>query len=175
VAKGKHSLKFGVNFHKDDVTDYSPGIGTIGRRLESLTDFFNGVSDNYSQNFSVRPTQPIAIYGLGFYAQDEWAIRSNLKLTLALRADHNSNPTCLTNCFARFSDSFQSISHDVNQPYNQAIVSGQHQVLPNYTAVEWLPRFGFTWTPFGSGRNTVIRGGFDCLRTCFQRRLPIRC
>jgi hypothetical protein len=36
-----------------------------------------------------------------------------------------------------------NVSHDVNQPYNQAIISGQNQVLPNYTAVEWLPRFGF--------------------------------
>jgi hypothetical protein len=166
--KGKHSLKFGVNFHKDDVTDYSPGIGTIGETFgESLTDFFNGISDNYTQNFSVRPTQPIAIYGLGFYAQDEWAIRPNLKLTLALRADHNSNPTCLTNCFARFSDSFGSISHDVNQPYNQAIQTGLGQALANYTNVSWQPRVGFAWSPFGSGRNTVIRGGFGLFTDMF--------
>jgi len=134
---------------------------------ETLTDFAAGISDNYSQNFSVRPTQPIGIYGLGFYAQDEWAIRSNLKLTLALRADHNSNPTCLTNCFARFTNSFDSISHDVNQPYNQAIQTGLGQALENYTNISWQPRFGFAWSPFGSSRNTVIRGGFGLFTDMF--------
>jgi hypothetical protein len=166
--KGKHSLKFGVNFHKDDVIDFSPGIGTIGETFgESLTDFFQGNGNNYAQNFSVRATQPIAIYGLGFYAQDEWAIRPNLKLTLALRADHNSNPTCLTNCFARFTNSFESISHDPNQPYNRAIQTGLGQALDKYTNISWQPRVGFAWSPFGSGRNTVIRGGFGLFTDMF--------
>jgi hypothetical protein len=166
--KGNHSLKFGINFHKDDVTDYSPGIGTIGETFgETLTDFSNGISDTYTQNFSVRPTQPIGIYGLGLYAQDEWAIRPNFKLTLALRADHNSNPVCQTNCFARFSDSFESISHDITQPYNAAIQTGLHQALDQYTNISWQPRVGFAWSPFGSGRNTVIRGGFGLFTDMF--------
>jgi hypothetical protein len=166
--KGKHNLKFGVNFHRDNVTDYSPGIGTIGETFgESLTDFFQGNGNNYAQNFSVRATQPIAIYGLGFYAQDEWAIRPNLKLTLALRADHNSNPTCLTNCFARFTNSFESISHDPNQPYNRAIQTGLGQALDKYTNISWQPRVGFAWSPFGSSRNTVVRGGFGLFTDMF--------
>src|ERR1700751_4168271 len=61
---------------------------------------------------------------------------------------------------------FLNISHDVNQPYNQAIVSGQNQVLPNYTTVEWLPRFGFTWTPFGL-KGAVVRGGFGLFADSF--------
>ena len=134
--KGNHSLKFGVNFRRDDITDYSPGIGTIGDSFgESLTSFFNGLGDNYAQNFTVRPTQPVAVYGLGFYAQDEWSIRPNFKLTLALRGDHNSNPVCQTNCFARLDNSFLDASHDINQPYNQVIHTGLNQALNNYTIV----------------------------------------
>jgi len=166
--KGSHSLKFGINFRRNDVTDYSPGIGTIGYSFgESLTSFFNGISDNYTQNFTVRPTQPIALYALGFYAQDEWAVRPNLRITLALRGDHNSNPICLTNCFARFTNSFGAISHDVNQPYNQAIQTGLGQALADYTNVSWQPRFGFAWSPFGAARNTVIRGGFGLFTDAF--------
>lgn len=167
--KGSHALKLGVNFRRNDVTDYSPGIGTIGYSFgDSLQSFFNGNGDNYSQNFVVRPTQPIALYGLGLYAQDEWAIKPNFKLTLALRGDHNSDPTCQTNCFARLSDSFLAASHDVNQPYNAAIQTGLHQALANYTNISWQPRIGFARSPFGQGRNTVIRGWLRAL----HRRLP---
>jgi len=166
--KGNHALKFGVNFRRNDVTDYSPGIGTIGYSFgDSLQSFFNGNGDNYSQNFVVRPTQPIALYGLGFYVQDEMALKPNFKLTLSLRGDHNSNPTCQTNCFARFDNSFLSASHDPNQPYNTAIQTGLNQALANYTNISWQPRIGFAWSPFGSGRNTVIRGGFGLFTDAF--------
>jgi len=103
IQKGKHSIKVGANFRRNDLTDYSPGIGSIGYSLgDSLTSFFNGLGDNYQQNFAVRLTQPVAVYDLGLYAQDQWAVRPSFKLTLSLRAEHNSNPVCQTNCFARF-------------------------------------------------------------------------
>jgi len=93
-------------------------------------------------------------------------VNSNVKLTFSLRGEHFSNPVCQTNCFARLSGDFLNISHDLNQPYNQAIVSGRNQVLPNYTAVEWLPRFGLTWTPFGI-TGSVLRGGFGLFADSF--------
>jgi len=166
--KGSHSLKFGINFRRNDITDYSPGIGSIGFSFgDSLQSFFNGNGDNYLQNFAVRPTQPVSVYALGFYAQDEWAVRPNLKLTLSLRGDHNSNPTCQTNCFARLDNSFLAIDHSVDTPYNQTIQTGLNQALANYTKVSWQPRFGFAWSPFGSSRNTVIRGGFGLFTDAF--------
>jgi hypothetical protein len=166
--KGSHSLKFGVSFRRNDITDYSPGIGSVGYSFgESLDSFFNGLGDNYAQNFAVRPTQPVALYALGFYAQDEWAIRPNFKLTLSLRGDHNSNPVCQTNCFARFDNSFLAMDHSADVPYNQAIRTGLNQALANYTNVSWQPRIGFAWSPFGSARNTVIRGGLGLFTDAF--------
>jgi hypothetical protein len=166
--KGSHSVKFGINFRRNDITDFSPGIGSIGFSFgDSLQSFFNGNGDNFLQNFAVRPTQPVAVYALGFYAQDEWAVRPNLKLTLSLRGDHNSNPVCQTNCFARLDNSFLAIDHSVDTPYNQTIRTGLNQALANYTKVSWQPRFGFAWSPFGSSRNTVIRGGFGLFTDAF--------
>jgi len=157
---GNHSLKFGVNFRRYDVTNYDPGAGSIGSSGGlDLTSFFNGTGVNYTQSFPSRLTQPIALYGLGLYAQDEWAVRPNLRLTLSLRADHNSNPVCQTNCFARFNNSFLDISHDPNLPYNQSIQTGQHQALTNFDNINWQPRVGFAWTPLGANKNTVLRGG----------------
>lgn len=166
--RGNHSLKFGVNFRRNDITDYSPGLGSVGYSFgESLDSFFAGNGDNFAQTFPARLTQPVALYALGFYAQDEWAIRPNFRLTLSLRGDHNSNPVCQTNCFARFSDSFLAIDHSANVPYNQTIRTGLNQALANYTNISWQPRVGFAWSPFGAGTNTVIRGGFGLFTDAF--------
>jgi hypothetical protein len=167
-VKGNHALKIGINFHRNDVTDFSPGLGTIGfSQGEDLSSFFNGLGVSYAQNFSGRPTQPVAVYGLGFYGQDEWSIRPHFKLTLSLRGDHNSNPVCQTNCFARFSTDFLDTPHNSNTPYDQVIRTGLHQALGKYTSVSWQPRVGFAWSPFGSSTGTVIRGGFGLFTDMF--------
>ena len=159
--KGNHNLKFGVNFRRNDITDYTPGgfAATIPEAIfNSEASFFGGTADVFEQAFATRPTQPLALYSLGFYAQDEWAVLPKLKVTLSLRAEHNSNPICVTDCFANLTGPFLGISHDPTQPYNQIIRTGLHQALPDYQAVSWEPRIGFAWQPFGVGK-TVIRGG----------------
>jgi hypothetical protein len=168
-VKGPHTLKFGVNFRRNDITDFTPGgfLGTIPIAIfGSQQNFFNGTADVFAQAFPSRNTEPLALYALGFYAQDQWAVRSNFKVTLALRLEHNSNPICQTNCFARLGGSFLDVSHDVNQPYNQAIRSGLHQALPNYQGVSWQPRLGFAWQPMHDGK-TVLRGGIGIFADIF--------
>jgi hypothetical protein len=167
--KGPHNLKFGANFRRNDLTDYTPGgfNATIPNAIfNSENSFFNGTADVFQQAFAVRPTQPLAVYSLALYAQDEWAVHPRLKVTLSLRAQHNSNPICVTNCFSELSNSFLSISHDPLQPYNQAIRTHLHQALPNYEAISWEPRVGFAWQPLGSGK-TVVRGGIGMFSDLF--------
>lgn len=169
---GKHNIKVGANFRRNDITDYSPGFFTTGEMTgTTLADFFAGTAaatgGAFIQSFATRPTQPVALYSLGLYAQDEWAVRPTFRLTLGLRAEHDSNPVCQTNCFARFNGDFMGIAHDVTQPYNQAIRTGLHQALPAYTNIAWEPRLGFAWTPRGSGTNTVIRGGVGIFHDFF--------
>lgn len=167
--KGKHNLKFGVNFRRNDITDYTPGgfAATVPiAEFASLGSFYAGNVDTYEQAYAVRPTEPLALYALGFYGQDEFSIKPHLKITLALRLEHNSDPICQTNCFARLSNSFSAISHDASQPYNQAIVTGLHTALPNYQGVSWEPRFGFAWQPRGDA-GTVFRGGIGIFADVF--------
>jgi len=72
IAKGYHSLKFGLSFRRNDITDFDPGIGSIGASQgTTLQNFFNGIGGTYFQSFPSQPSQPIALYALGFYAQDE--------------------------------------------------------------------------------------------------------
>jgi Carboxypeptidase regulatory-like domain len=172
--RGPHNLKFGVNFRRNDLTDYTPGgfLATIPlATFASQASFLNGSADTFQQAFAVRPTQPLAVYALGLYAQDEWAVRNNLKLTLSLRAEHNSNPICVTDCFARLADQFSMISHNPLQPYNQAISTGLHQALPNYQGLSWQPRIGFAWQPPHGNGKTVIRGGAGIFADIFPGTL----
>jgi len=111
------------------------------------------------KSYSAAPSQRILFYNLGFYGQDEWHTRSNLTLTFAFRAEHQSNPLCPRGCFARTHGPFDSISHNPNQPYNQAILINQKQALAGMDEVLWLPRFSFAWQPLGVSHNTVLRGG----------------
>jgi Carboxypeptidase regulatory-like domain len=48
------------------------------------------------QGFASHTSKRISFYTFGFYGQDEWHARSNLTVTLALRAEHRSDPVCKT-------------------------------------------------------------------------------
>ena len=174
-TRGNQTLKFGVNFHRNDVTDFDPGENTAGLvTINSLLDFFNGgqTGDTLTQNFPSRPSQPLAIYGLAGYAQDEFRLGKNLKVTLALRLDHNSIPVCQTSCFSRLTSPFTSLDHtnSANIPYNQTILTGFNQAWPATDNVVWQPRVGFAYSP-GSNSKTVIRGGYGIFSDSFPATL----
>jgi hypothetical protein len=162
-------MKFGVNYRRSDVTDFDFGIGTSGLvTVNTLNDFFNGggTGSTLQQNFPTRLSQPMALYGLAFYGQDEWRITNKLKVTLALRLDHNSNPVCQTNCFSRLVAPFTSLPHNPAVPYNAVLQSGFHQAYPSTDVIVWQPRIGITWSPFANNK-TVISGGFGIFGDSF--------
>ncbi len=163
---GTHELKFGGDFRREDVNDQDFGFFNTGLGLTDMTDFQNGSIPVYIQSFPQSLAQPMALYNLGLYGQDKWNAGSNLTLTLSLRIDDNSNPVCQRNCFSTWNAAdFQTLNHDPNNPYNQAIKAGQHQALSNYKGLSWEPRLGFAWQPFGS--QTVLRGGFGIFSDAF--------
>jgi hypothetical protein len=165
----KHTLKLGENFHRYLIGDHDFGNRAVGLLIPlSIGSFYNGgtTGTELQQNFAVTSAVPVAIYGLGWYVQDDWRATSNLKITLDLRMDHNSNPVCQINCFARLASDFYDLNHSATIPYNQAIVTGQHQAAQSLTNIMWQPRLGIAWTPPGM-KNTVVRGGFGLFADTF--------
>ena len=100
---GKHTLKAGIDFLRDDLNVFQYGNQTAGTITTSLADFYNGSgeSTSFNKSFPLALHRGFAAYDLGFYGEDDWAVRPGLKLTLALRLDRQSNTNCPTNCFAR--------------------------------------------------------------------------
>jgi hypothetical protein len=159
---GNHTLSFGAKFRRDDVSDHDFGLGTNGLvTANSLEDYFNGGGPNTTLllPFPTNLVQPIALYSLAFYGQDQWRVKPNLTLTLALRAEHQSNPVCQTNCISRFDGPFIGGDHDPDTPYNQLITTGLHRMLEGLDNILWQPRFAVAWQPFGTQHNTVVRAG----------------
>ena len=167
VTKGAHSLKFGANFRRYDLTDYVFSEFTNPLSLiTSVTDLYDGVAGLFSQNFPTRDTEPVALWGIGVYAQDEWRVNKSLKLTLALRAEKDSNPVCKLSCASILTGPFASESTSLSTPYNQMIESGRQPFFRGTDAINLAPRFGFAWSPGGSDK-TVVRGGFGLFYDAF--------
>jgi hypothetical protein len=183
---GNHGLKFGGNYRRYDVSDhnffyntartyFSLGACSIqpppgqacptADGVNSLQLFTEGLAGQYRKSDNLASNVPVALWGLGVYAMDEWKVKPNLTLTLAIRAERNSNPVCQINCFANFKTNFSSLpsvtagagAGDV--PYTSDIAFNQHQAYPGVDTLDWAPRFGFSYSPRNSGKQ-VISGGF---------------
>jgi hypothetical protein len=173
ITKGNHTLKVGLNFRRDIIANHDAQSNTGGlASFGSMNGFAAGLIggadggalvQNYTTNGDVR----MGFYSLGLYFQDEYRVSPNLKLTLAIRGDRNSNPICSQDCYSRLNTSFTTMGHDINTPYNAIIATGQHSAFPNVEKVALQPRIGFTYSPFGH-TSTVLRGGIGIFSDLYQ-------
>jgi len=165
---GKHNFKFGENFRRYDVSDhnffFNNPVVYFGYNSSGLQNFVNGLAYQYRKSDNLASDVPIAMWGVGIYAQDEWSATSNLKLTLAFRVERNSNPVCQFNCFANFVSSYTALPSFTSPnpgsvPYSADIKPNQHQAYPGVDPLVYSPRIGFSWSP-GTDHKTVVSGGF---------------
>jgi Carboxypeptidase regulatory-like domain/TonB dependent receptor len=179
LTKGDHALKFGMNFRRDNLSDFSAGQLTSGEVvMASMTDFSKGVisaagGGKFIQNFANKNDVPENNYTLGVYFQDEWRVNSRLKLTLALRLDRNSPVSCNTNCFTRFNSQFSEISHSALTPYSQSLALNSNSAMLNVEKVVFGPRVGFAWTPTADS-TLVVRGGIGIFPDLYPLNLASR-
>jgi hypothetical protein len=88
---GAHSLKFGVQFHVDQVNEHPNGTFNGTFNIDGtetgvpFADFLLGVTSNFTQ--SDGPPFYLRNHYLGLYGQDSWRARPNLTVNLGVRWD----------------------------------------------------------------------------------------
>ncbi|MGH9510723.1 MAG: TonB-dependent receptor domain-containing protein [Terriglobales bacterium] len=166
LVDGKHTLKFGFDGGRGiEHGDFTPVNVRPNFTFNSLLDL---VQDN-PVNESVGAYNPLTgqagkvIFGgqetpFGFFGQDDWKVKPNLSLTLALRWDDFTNHTPWGNSGFQFSSLILGSGSTLAQ---QVVTAGVHPVSAVFAhslTNLWSPRIGFAWDPTKTG-NWSIRGG----------------
>lgn len=162
VVQGSHTVKLGLDYNYL-TTGQTFGFNQFGSFTYSTTAI-----PALLRTMTVTPTQnrfddPTVQYRLqigdlqakyqmqqfALYAQDSWRVNSYLQLNYGVRWDGAWNPDPVAN----------------NDPVVQAIQSAVFPLNGRFDPAklqnnlnQWMPRFGFTWTPQRNSTRTVIRG-----------------
>jgi len=86
--RGAHSMKFGADIQRIRSTfiDLADASGTFD--FDSAGDFLANLPSRFRQNFQTESTQRNTY--TGFFAQDEWRVRSNLTLSYGVRYENET-------------------------------------------------------------------------------------
>lgn len=157
---GNHKATFGASYEYQMADNSYMRNGTGYYRYNSLDDFLNEAAPSivcltYGYDGEANPAVRVRFNKLGVYAQDEWSMLDNFKLTYGLRLD---------GLFFSNQDLMR------NQAIYDLDYSGKHidtGKWPN-SSLTVSPRVGFTWDVFGN-KSFKVRGGTGL----FSGRLPL--
>lgn len=157
---GNHKAMFGLSYEYQMADNSYMRNGTGYYRYNSLDDFINQAAPSivcltYGYDGEANPAARVRFNKLGVYAQDEWSVADNFKLTYGVRFDglFFSNQDLIRN---------QEI---YELDYNgRNIDTGK---WPN-SSLTVSPRVGFTWDVFGN-KSFKVRGGTGL----FSGRIPL--
>src|ERR1700726_2021247 len=157
-SHGAHELRFGTNTRILRLNDFDFEEGTVPTvTYANLQQFISGVANTASATFPSNLNEPFNFLNLDVYAQDSWKVNRTLTWTFGLRDAFNSNPLNPHDQVARLRGSFSSISHDVNQPPNDAIQTGLGNVFSSTPLAILQPRTAIAWQ---FEPKSVLRAGF---------------
>jgi len=153
-SKGRHSLKFGVDFrHLTPTNGYRPW--DIGYDFDSVEELVSTQipTNGYASVDTTDTSELRPIFNnLSFFAQDSWQVKSRLTLNYGLRWDYDPPPS-----EASGHPFYTAIN--LNDPANAALAP---KGTPLWTPSKhnFAPRLGFAYVVHQStGFETVIRGG----------------
>ncbi|MGC2516243.1 MAG: carboxypeptidase-like regulatory domain-containing protein [Terriglobales bacterium] len=157
-SRGAHELRFGTNTRIFRLNDYDFAEGTVPTvTYANLQQFIYGAANTASTNVPSNANEPFNFLNLDVYAQDTWKVTRTLTWTFGLRDTFNSNPLNPHDQVARLRGSFGSISHDVNQPLNQAIQTHLGNLFSSTPVAILQPRMAIAWQ---FEPRSVLRTGF---------------
>ena len=151
-TRGKHSIRFGGSFRYGDVDYYRAGYGRGRVDFSDLTDFMDGNVHRWEFLYG-DPARNVSQKSFGFFAQDDFRVRSNVTLNLGLRYDITDPIKDSHNLLANYVPTSPSgivqVGQGISSPYPT-----------NYNNLS--PRVGVAWDVFGTGK-TVLRSGFGII------------
>jgi len=157
-SHGAHEFRFGTNTRIFRLNDYDFGEGTVPTvSYTTLQQFINGVASTATQTFPTSANEPFNFLNLDFYAQDTWRVTSKLTWTIGIRDTYNSNTLNPHQQVGRLTGSFDSISHNLNQPLNAVIQTHLGNLFSSTPVAILQPRTAVAWQ---FEPNTVLRSGF---------------
>jgi hypothetical protein len=158
-ARGKHSMRFGANIIRRDVSFFISdfrgkgfffiGPGTGDFTGYEVSELLAGFIDNYS--VSVPNNVDTRSWENGFFGQDDWKLSRRLTLNLGLRYDLYTPPYEVNNQWSNFNVNTGQLL--------RAGVNGNSRSLVPTDKTDWAPRLGFAYDLRGNG-STVLRGGY---------------
>jgi hypothetical protein len=155
---GKHELRFGTNTRILRLNDFDFGEGSVPTvTYTTLPQYIYGVASTASETFPTSPNEPFNFLNLDLYAQDTWKVTQKLTWTFGIRDTFNSNPLNPHGQIARLRGSFDSISHDVNQPLSATIQTGLGNAFSSTPLAIVQPRTAIAWE---FEPKSVLRAGF---------------
>ena len=157
---GNHKIMGGLTFEHQMADNQYMRNGTGYYRYNSVDDFINGATPEvvcltYGYGSETKPAARVQFNKAGLYAQDEWNITRNFKLTYGLRLDglfFNNGDLMTNNAILELDYSGRHIDTG-KWPSSNLIVQ---------------PRVGFSWDVFGN-KVLKVRGGSGL----FSGRLPL--
>ncbi len=157
---GNHKAMFGLSYEYQMADNSYMRNGTGYYRYNSLDDFLNQAAPSivcltYGYDGEANPAARVRFNKLGVYAQDEWSVADNFKLTYGVRFDglFFSNQDLIRN------QEIYELDYD-----GRNIDTGK---WPN-SSLTVSPRVGFTWDVFGN-KSFKVRGGTGL----FSGRIPL--
>src|SRR5260370_15559253 len=121
-------MKLGENLRRVVTSAFATNFFATPLELGfTLPEFTFGATALTIQQFPKSVGDRLAAVNLDLYAMDTYKATKKLTLTIGVRTAWNSNPISEHATFSRLKGSFDSISHDVNQPLNQIILPTQEK------------------------------------------------
>jgi len=157
-TRGAHELRFGTNTRILRLNDYDFGEGSVPTvTYSTLQQYVDGVASTATKTFPTSDNEPFNFLNIDLYAQDTWKVTKKLTWTFGLRDTFNSDPLNPHDQIARLLGSFDSISHNVNQPLDATIQTGLGHVFSSTPLAILQPRAAIAWQ---FEPKTVLRTGF---------------
>jgi len=167
INRGSHSLKLGVKIdHNQDYDDFGKIFLRPSYYFSSVFDFANDAPFNQT-NIGIDPRNgqrpPSSArytsskdFNTGFFAQDDWKVRSNLALNLGLR--YEIMPNLYQRHDLQTNILFPSAGDYTSRITDASVGFTPNKHLLNSAPKTWAPRLGFAYDPTHTGRMS-IRGG----------------